>query len=325
MEKYSLNKYSEWHRKGLLRNRNCPVCRSDKGIPILDKRLKDGCRFDKCVSCGLVYANPVPTEEQYNEIYITSYGGLSARWVKEKEKCGLGDEVISDANPVLKWLKKRKKTGVLLDYGCGSGGFLNKAQDYYDVYGVDADDFAIRKARECLNDHGGDKVINFRELKDEAFYNKFDIVHCNQNLEHLLEPIAYLEKFYKWLKPGGIIYISVPASDSFAFSFLKTANSMASLGHVSLFDKRSIKEALKRTGFEDVEIKHKYIDVTATEFWKKMFNIEFIHRHSFISSKFIVFTLYPFMFVTTAFLNILGFFGIIKGNYIEVFAKKPVL
>ena len=219
--------------------------------------------------------------------------------------------------------KKKEKSGRFLDFGCGTGKILSEAQDRYDVYGIDMSDFRIQKARERLGDSEGRKIINIHELDEASFREKFDVVHGHQTLEHLLDPVHYLKKFYEWLKPRGILYASSPTADSFAFSFLGNINQMATLGHVSLFNKKSLTHALRLIGFEEIQFRHIILDIPAVDFWKKIFNIDFVHNHSFINSKLLIIVLYPLMLVTTAVLQVLASAGILKGNYFYVFAKKP--
>ncbi|TAM37186.1 class I SAM-dependent methyltransferase [bacterium] len=319
---YSRKKFMEWSSKDLLKYRKCPICHSDKTFLVLDKSEIDGCKYYKCSCCDFVYMNPLPSEDCYSEIYVTGYGGLDKWWYEKQIKYGYIDESLPESYPVLERLRGRQKAGVFLDYGCGTGRLLAKAEQIYDIYGVDIDDYRIQRARNRLKDFKGERILYLHELDESVFLEKFDIIYSNQTLEHLLEPVAYLQKFYKWLKPGGIVYLSFPASDSFAFSFLKNDNSMSSLGHVSLFSSKSITYALRAAGFEKVEIFHNCIDVTATEFWKKLFNKNFLHRHCFINHKIIVLALYPIMLITTAVMKVLNLMGILKGNYMDVFARK---
>jgi SAM-dependent methyltransferase len=320
---YSCKKHNEWKLKGLAHDKNCPICNSNNVKLVLDKADVDCSKYNKCLDCEFVYANPFPLEDYYNEIYISGYDGLDAWWYQRKETHGVNKALLNAPYPMLDLLRKRKKGGLFLDYGCGTGWVLNHAQHTYDVYGVDLDDFRIKEARELLGDVEGKKIINLNELDDSYFKDKFDVIHSNQNLEHLLEPMRYLKKFYEWLKPGGILYIASPCSDSFAFSFLGKINSMAVLSHVSLFNKNSLTYALRSVGFEQIEYVNTSLDVSATEFWKKIFNINFIHRHSFIENKYIIAILYPLMLLTTATLKVFTLSGILKGNYFYAFAKKP--
>jgi len=317
---YSHRKHSQWKKENLLVHRYCPICNSRSTSLILDNSDRDACQYSICLDCEFVYANPTPLEKKYNEIYESDYDGLGEWWVKQKEHYGVFQ---NDPDPALEIIKKRKKNGSFLDFGCGTGWTLKNAQDTYDVFGIDMDDSRINRARELLGDIEKKKIKKLYGLDESSLIEKFDIVYTNQTLEHVLYPMQYLNKFYSWLKPGGILYFSCPASDSFAFKFLGKNNSMATLGHVSLFNRKSLRYALKRTGFESIEIYHMCLDITATEFWKKICGIKFLHRHSFIKNQFVMALLYPAMLITTIMLEGLMSKGILKGNYFYAFSKKP--
>ena len=321
---YARKKRNEWKVGDLLHRRDCPICNSGKAKLILDKTEINGCKYDKCCKCGFVFQNPMPPQTYYNDIYKSGFGGLDKWWFRQKEKDGYGDYSFSKSNKMLDRIKERKKDGAFLDYGCGTGWVLAGAKNIYDIYGVDMDIERIKTARKRLGDIEGKRIINFDEVNKESFHEKFDVVHTNQVIEHLLEPMHYLKNFYKWMKPEGLLYLAAPCSDSFAFSFLGKHNSMASFAHVSLFNKKSLRYVLESIGFEKIEIDYFTLDITASEFWKKIFNLKFLHRHAFVENKFLIIILYPIILVTTAILGMLSLFGILKGNYFYVFAKKPL-
>lgn len=320
---YLYRKYNRWKAKGLLYFRNCPICNSDNTKLILDKSEIDGCKYNKCLDCEFVFQNPIPAQEDYNEIYVSGFGGLDGLWFRQKEKHGHDEYSLKDPYTPLEWIKKKKKGGTFLDFGCGTGWVLDKAKGSYDIYGVDIDPGKTRIAREHLGDMEGKKIINLMQLDESYFCERFDVVHTYQFIEHVLDPVHYLKKFYQWLKPSGILFLSAPCSDSFVFSFLGKINSMASPLHPSLFNQRSMGYILQSLGFEQIKFVQVCLDLTATEFWQKLFKINFLHRHLFIENKFLLAVLYPFMLMTTAGLLILYRCGVLKGNYFYVFAKKP--
>jgi SAM-dependent methyltransferase len=202
------------------------------------------------------------------------------------------------------------------------GEFLLKASEYYDVFGIDIDPDRMETAREKLGVIRGEKIFAFGEIDEAAFAGKFDVIHTNQNLEHLTEPVKYLKKFAEWLKPGGLLFISCPASDSFVFSFLGKHNSMLAVPHVSMFNRRSLSRALSEAGLELKEYRNVTLDLSGLEFIKRILGIKFIHRQSYIESTVLILCLYPPVLVITAFLHVLKRFNIIKGNYFEGEAVK---
>lgn len=89
----------------------------------------------------------------------------------------------------------------VLDFGCGTGGFLKLLKNKYNSYGVEMSDIY----RNLLNTDG----LKVYKSIDE-FNIKFDIICLWHVFEHLDNPIGLLTQIKKFLKPDGIILIEVP-------------------------------------------------------------------------------------------------------------------
>ena len=73
----------------------------------------------------------------------------------------------------------------------------------------------------------------------------FDLVWCRHTLEHSVFPYFTLCEIYRFLKPGGVFYIEVPAPDT---SSLHETN----LNHYSVFTKKMWESLILRSGFKIV-------------------------------------------------------------------------
>lgn len=97
----------------------------------------------------------------------------------------------------------------ILDIGCGTGilGSYFRTNQNCEVYGVEINESAFQIARNNL-----DKVIkaNIEVIDLPVDYNNFDYIILGDVLEHLINPIATINKIFKVLKPGGKILITVP-------------------------------------------------------------------------------------------------------------------
>ena len=192
----------------------------------------------------------------------------------------------------------------------------------YDVYGLDIDDNCISMAARLIGDPN--RVFNGMTIsvRDRTLDNKFDIIHSNQNIEHLLNPNAYVKKFHEMLSSGGLLFLSFPTSDSFVFKFLREKNCMTQVGHISMFSEKSITSVLKENGFANITYQHVWVDISALEILKKLFGIPFIHRNVYIKSRLAILALYIPMCFLTGILHTLQHLKILRGNYAYVFAEK---
>lgn len=104
----------------------------------------------------------------------------------------------------------RKDGGSLLDIGCDDGGFtieFARAVGAKKLYGIDKNNPAIKKARKkgiIVKKADVDKVgIPFPK-------KFFDVIICNQVVEHLLDPDNLFKEIHRTLKDSGYALISTP-------------------------------------------------------------------------------------------------------------------
>ena len=99
----------------------------------------------------------------------------------------------------------------ILDYGCGQGSIAYLlAKEGYDVLGMDPIAGFIaeanKKSLEQIN-------LKFRLLEDEGESlpsNTYDAVVCSSALEFMDDADFVLQNLHRTLKPGGILFISLP-------------------------------------------------------------------------------------------------------------------
>ncbi|HLZ30211.1 MAG TPA: methyltransferase domain-containing protein [Chloroflexota bacterium] len=130
----------------------------------------------------------------------------------------------------------------ILDVGCGQGLALSQ--------------FAARGLRPRGIALGHDDVAVCREagfdvqVMDQSFLDfsdaEFDLVWCRHCLEHSIFPYFTLSEFQRVLKPGGILYIEVPAPDT-ACAHQATPNNYSVLG------KSMWLQLMTRSGFALIE------------------------------------------------------------------------
>ena len=98
----------------------------------------------------------------------------------------------------------------VLDVGCGEGNFLVKARNKgARVSGIELN----KKAAEVAKGKG----IHAHEelLQDHQRIDFYDVVTSFQVLEHVVNPLAFIENCIRVLRPGGTLIIGVPNDDSF--------------------------------------------------------------------------------------------------------------
>ena len=182
--RYTKDKLKEWAGRGVLNMRPCPLCASEKFEPRL--KTPDGVVYVSCCNCGFVFMNPAPSPSAYNAMYESGYDGLLIEWEKTKDSNAMSDYRIEKYFG-LDVIRRYQKGGTFLDYGCGTGWTLRLARRYFEVTGMDIDPNQLARVRSLLNINSlveGDITQGL----PASLHGKFDVIHSNQNLEHILDP-----------------------------------------------------------------------------------------------------------------------------------------
>jgi cyclopropane fatty-acyl-phospholipid synthase-like methyltransferase len=151
----------------------------------------------RCPRCALVFyqgsANP---EALYSDEYFT--GGEYQDYAADKAI------IQRNFRARIPDLKRLAPSGSLLEIGSAYGFFLDVAKKHWQVKGVEITPEGVRYAQETL----GLNVTraDFLDLPDEP--ESYDLICMWDTIEHLQQPIRYIEKAAKWLKPGGALVMT---------------------------------------------------------------------------------------------------------------------
>ncbi len=99
----------------------------------------------------------------------------------------------------------------VLDVGCGQGVAL----EHFRALGLDAVGITLGPDAAVCREKGFDA----REM-DQNFITfpdaSFDLLWCRHVLEHSVAPLFTLSEYHRLVKPGGAVYVEVPAPDTAA-------------------------------------------------------------------------------------------------------------
>lgn len=238
---------------------NCPYCKSTHTSLVLETQdyflTQEKFNILTCQTCLLTYTSPRPALEKIgsyyeSEQYIShndSKSGIIGAIYKMVRKYALFNKE--------KLISKYTAGKVILDFGCGSGAFLNYLNKKdWKVTGVEYDD----KTR--------DRLISETQLKVDKDTSKltkgtFDIITTWHVLEHVYELQETLENLNSLLKPSGKLIIAVPNHKSHdAKTFGKYWAALDVPRHLYHFDMDSIKHTTSKAGFKLLDIKPMIFD-----------------------------------------------------------------
>jgi SAM-dependent methyltransferase len=191
----------------------CPLCKSGN---ILNHQLvkdhavsKKEFTLCRCGDCELLFTNPRPTEEEIGPYYdfkeyyshedqVRSF----TQWLYQKirkssiqRKVGLIESLV--------------KNGSLLDYGCGTGEFLQEAKKQnWSVQGIEPSEKARTQA---LGKLPTEVLATLDELPEDDTYDVITLFHV---LEHIHSLRKTIKKLVIHLKSNSYVVIAVPNPES---------------------------------------------------------------------------------------------------------------
>ena len=148
--------------------------------------------------------------------------------------------------------------GRWLDVGFGDGALLTTAAEFgYQVVGVDARADSVRLMREAGYEA---HASLFEDFSSEA---RFDVVSLADALEHMPFPKQALLKAHGLLRPGGLLFLSMPNSDAHVWAKLSRENANPYWGeieHYHNFGRERLYRLLDECGFHPARygVSHRY-------------------------------------------------------------------
>lgn len=136
--------------------------------------------------------------------------------------------------------------GVLLDYGCGTGTFINYMK--HKGWGVSGYEPSAT-AREFAKTNSGKNIFS----ETSEINGRFDVITLWHVLEHTSDPKEVMKRLGSLIVKEGALIIAVPNHKSFDASHYKTDWAAYDVPrHLQHFSKKSIQSLSKETGWSVV-------------------------------------------------------------------------
>jgi SAM-dependent methyltransferase len=257
--------------------RICPHCGSSKQTPLFELETEQFCSvnwtyssnyrellgipedvvfpIDRCLSCGFVYSRLLPSSDFLSCVYEK---------VISKEGC------LEGSQNALSYARRMQYIATLLemvteemdlkalDFGCGLGISLRLLS----VAGIQTIGFDPSQLRSTYVKDAGCLLAN--NESDLKRYAPYDIVICDNVLEHVPEPHATVSLLASFCREGALLYVSVPSyEEEFILKQLDAIKNKLPVDmtlnpweHLNYFDLRSLDKLMRY---------HRFIPVEASE------------------------------------------------------------
>ncbi len=235
----------------------CIVCGSKSFVHFLSCKdytvSKQDFNIVSCQGCGFKFTNPRPDDNEIGN-YYKSQDYVSHSNTKKGLINKLYHAVRSHTlKKKLALINSYVSRGTLLDYGCGTGMFLNTAKEAgWKCFGYEPDP----EARKIAEEQGLDIVDSKDILKQKLGSSKFDVISLWHVMEHITDVDQTLEFFKANLNDAGTLVIAVPNHLSFDGQLYKEFWAGYDVPrHLYHFEKATMEKLLNKFGFELKETK----------------------------------------------------------------------
>ena len=150
-------------------------------------------------------------------------------------------------------LAKVQPGQAILDVGCGSGNFLERARQISDkVSGLEFNEKAINEARRKGLDVKNESIEKYAATNP----GRYDMVCLFQVLEHIDNIKPFLEAVISVVKPGGQLIIGVPNNDPWLHGYHKYNTLNLPPHHMGLWNKQVFEKIQDVFGIKLAEVKY---------------------------------------------------------------------
>jgi 2-polyprenyl-3-methyl-5-hydroxy-6-metoxy-1,4-benzoquinol methylase len=235
---------------------NCPVCNSTNHHPFLACKdytvSKEIFQLVQCSSCNFVFTNPRPDNSNLGK-YYASKDYISHSNTKKG--------IVSKLYHLVRNYTLKKKIdlvsgyvsrGTLLDYGCGTGMFLNTGKtNGWNTLGIEPDS----GARQIASEMGLDVFEDKEKLAVSNPNLNCQVITLWHVLEHVTDLKETLAFFKRILDPKGALLIAVPNYKSYdAQRYQEFWAAYDVPRHLYHFSDSTIKLLLENNGFKLTEM-----------------------------------------------------------------------
>jgi 2-polyprenyl-3-methyl-5-hydroxy-6-metoxy-1,4-benzoquinol methylase len=232
----------------------CPICNKESlknFMVVTDNAIsKESFVIVQCENCSFKFTNPRPDEASIGRYYASeeyiSHSNTSSGLTNKAYRVVRSITLRQKVALINKFVPQK---GRILDYGCGTGHFLEACEkNGWQIAGFEPNEVARKQANELT----GNKVEGADITKFEP--ESFDMITLWHVLEHIHQLNDTVKKILALLKPQGYLLIAVPNADSLdAQKYKENWAAYDVPRHLYHFNQQTMKRFLKKHKMELVK------------------------------------------------------------------------
>jgi SAM-dependent methyltransferase len=217
---------------------------------------KYGFSYFQCNVCSSLFLNPRPTAEALGSFYCNSESSLF--WAREFYPAVAETRRSSIFRPrvldIASMCKEQKiDVDYIIDVGSGHGIFLDEWRAHDPKASLVAIEPSASLAGVCSSKDLyviQDMVENVADLENSA-----DLLVCFEVLEHVHNPLAFLQSLIKLVRPGGMILVTTLCIDGFDLQILwDRSHQIMPPHHINFPSVAGLRNLFTRAGATSIDI-----------------------------------------------------------------------
>ncbi len=228
----------------------CPLCSGSKD----DELHRHRGRIVRCLSCGLVRQDPIPSLDELSDIYRAD------DYFRLQRPAGIGyRDYFRDEGMYRPYFRRKiavlaryaRPPGRLLEVGAAAGYALDEAaRAGWEVEGLELSTSAVAYGRARFGVNA--RVGSITDLPEDG---SRDVVVAFQVIEHLPRVRDGIDAVVRSVRPGGIVMLTTPDHSSLVRRSLRGLWPAYRPEHLLYFDPTTIRTLLERSGLEVLRIR----------------------------------------------------------------------